>query len=148
MVFRCANSLYPVHHLRSEMDRLLSGFLGNVGNGMRAGNGRNQPAVNIWEDGEAFYAELEIPGVKSDEVDVSVVGDELSVKVCRPEIEQEDITFHRRERAVGSFNRLLRLPLEVDAQRVEAELRHGVLTITLPKAETAKPRKINVSSAN
>jgi HSP20 family protein len=89
--------------------------------------------------------ELELPGVKSDELELSVVGDELSIKVERPEVEREGAMYHRRERSVGSFARVLRLPIPVNPDRVEAELRHGVLSITLPKAESARPRKIQVS---
>ena len=102
--------------------------------------------MNVWEQGDALLVEMEVPGVKSDQVDISVAGGELSIKIDRPEVAQEGVTYHRRERPVGSFTRVLRLPVEVDADRVEAELRDGVLMITLPKAEAAKPRKINVAS--
>ena len=87
--------------------------------------------MNVWEDENALRVELELPGLKSQEVSLSVVGDELSIKVDRPDVQQTAVTYHRRERGVGSFARVLRLPVEVDADRVEAELRHGVLTITL-----------------
>jgi HSP20 family protein len=62
-------------------------------------------------------------------------------------LEKEGVTFHRRERPSGSFVRVVQLPAEVDADRVEAELRNGVLTLTLPKAESARPRKISVKTA-
>jgi HSP20 family protein len=73
-----------------------------------------------------------------------VVGDELSIKVERPDLPQEGPAYHRRERGVGSFSRVVRLPAEVDPDQVEAEMRQGVLTVTLPKAESARPRKIRV----
>ena len=92
---------------------------------------RSQPAANVWEQDDALLVEMEVPGVKSDQVDISVAGGELSVKINRPEVDQEGVTYHRRERPVGSFTRVLRLPVEVDADRVEAELHDGVLTITL-----------------
>jgi len=91
--------------------------------------------------------EMEVPGLKSDQLEISVVGDELSIKVQRPDLQQEGVTYHRRERPVGEFARVLRLPAEVEADHVEAELRDGVLSITLPKAERARPRKISVASA-
>ena len=106
---------------------------------------RGQPAVNVWEKDDALVVEMEVPGVKSDEVDVSVAGGDLSIRINRPENGPEEVKFHRRERPTGSFSRVLRLPLEVDANRVEAELHDGVLKIVLPKAESAKPRKINVT---
>jgi HSP20 family protein len=145
MVFGYRNPRYPLHQLRNEMDRLLGGFFGPAVDGLLPAVFRSQPAANIWEQGDALLVEMEVPGVKSDQVEISVVGGELSVKINRPEVVQEDVTYHRRERPVGSFARVLRLPVEVDADRVEAELRDGVLTITLPKAESAKPRKINVT---
>jgi HSP20 family protein len=128
------------------MDRLLGGFLSAAGDISRPLTGRGRPAVNLWETEDAIHVELELPGLKSDQVEISVVGNELSVKVERPDVEEEGTTYHRHERPVGSFTRVLRLPAEVDAERVEAELTRGVLTITLPKAEAARPRKIRVAS--
>ncbi|MBN2474817.1 MAG: Hsp20/alpha crystallin family protein [Pirellulales bacterium] len=147
MVFRYRNTRHPMHQLRDEMDRLLTGFLGQPSGGPWPGVGRGHPAVNLWEDADAMIVELEVPGVKKDQIDISVVGDELSLKIERPDPTPEDVTYHRRERPVGAFGRVLRLPADVDAGRVEAELSDGVLTITLPKAENAKPRKIEVVSA-
>ncbi len=147
MVFRYAMPRHPVTQLRREMDRLLSGFLSGAGDLSWPLAGRGRPAVNVWEGEGSILVELEVPGLKSDQLEISVVGEELSIKVERPDVERENVTYHRRERPVGSFSRVLRLPSEVDADRVEAELRNGVLTITLPKAESARPRKIQVASA-
>jgi HSP20 family protein len=147
MVFGLRNTRHPFYQLRDEMDRLLTGFLAPVADGLVPSMLRNQPAANVWEKEDALQVEMELPGVKSDHVDISVVGGELTVKVDRPELVQENVTYHRQERPVGSFTRVLRLPLEVDANRVEAQLHDGVLLITLPKAESAKPRKINVTGA-
>jgi HSP20 family protein len=146
MVFGYRTPRLPFYQLRDEMDRLWSGVFGPA-DGLRPATFRNQPAANVWERDDALLVEMEVPGVKSDQVEISVVGGELSVKVTRPEIAENVIVCHRRERPTGSFARVLQLPLEVDANRVEAELHDGVLTITLPKAEAAKPRKIAVSSA-
>ncbi len=145
MVFRYPSTQHPFYQLRDGMDRLLSGVLGPTVECMLPPAFRSQPAVNVWEQDEALLVEMELPGIKSEQVDISVAGGELSVKIDRPEVEQANVKYHRRERPVGSFTRVLRLPVEVDANRVEAELREGVLTITLPKAEAAKPRKINVA---
>ncbi len=145
MVFGYQNTRHPFHQLRDEVDRLLTGFLGPTAEGLLPTVLRGQPAVNIWEKDDALMVEIETPGVKSDEVDVSVAGDELSIRVNRPDLGDENTRYHRRERPIGAFSRVLKLPLEVNAERVEAALRDGVLTITLPKAESAKPRKINVA---
>ena len=145
MVFRYRGTRYPVQQFRREMDRLLSGFVGNVADGSWPLAGRRQVPVNMWEDSEAVSVELELPGVKSDEIEVSVVGTELSLKVNRPEEQEPDVTYHRRERGVGSFARVLRLPSEVNADRVEADLTGGILTVRLPNLAAARPRKIKVS---
>jgi HSP20 family protein len=145
MVFRYVGTRHPIHQLRREMDRLLGGFVGNVGERAWPVTGRGRPAVNVWQTGDALKLELELPGVANDQIELSVVGDELSIKVDRPDAEPQGATYHRRERGVGTFARVVPLPVEVDADRVEAELRHGVLTISLPKAESARPRKIQVS---
>jgi HSP20 family protein len=134
---------HTLHQLRDEMDRLLTGFLGSAGDGLSMF--RNQPAANVWERPDAVLVEIEAPGVKSEQLEISVVANELSIKIHRPETTDEGVTYHRRERPRGTFGRVLRLPVEVNADKVAAELHDGVLTITLPKAESVKPRKINVT---
>lgn len=148
MVFRFRNTPYPFDHLRNDVDRMLTGMLGPWAEGSLPRAVRGQPAVNMWHREDDLVVELELPGLKSDQLDVSVVGDQLTLKVERPEVVEEGTTYHRRERPVGSFTRVLRLPIEVDVDHVEAELSDGVLTITLPKAESAKPRKIEVTAAS
>ena len=75
-----------------------------------------------------------------------MVGDELTLKGRREPEDGQQATYHRRERGTGSFTRVLTLPIEVDADKVEASLAQGVLTIRLPKAESAKARKIQVKA--
>jgi HSP20 family protein len=146
MVFAYRNPRHPFYQLCDEMDRLWSGVFGPA-DGLRPAMFRSQPAANVWERDDAVLVEMEVPGIKSDQVDISVAGGELSVKVTRSEVAENVIAYHRRERPIGAFTRVLRLPVEVDANRVQAELHDGVLTITLPKAESAKPRKIAVVTA-
>jgi HSP20 family protein len=129
------------------MDRLLTGFLGQPLEGLWSPESRSQPAVNVWEEKDALVAELEVPGLQGDQLDIAVVGGELSIKIERPDLSQEGVKYHRRERPVGTFSRTLRLPVDIDAGKVQAELNDGVLTITMPKAEEAKPRKIQVSQS-
>src|SRR3972149_6728649 len=137
----------PFRQLRREMDRLPTGFFPTTFDEFLPGFVRGQPAVNIWDQGEELMVEMEVPGVKSNQIDISVTGAELTVKVERPDLTQEDVIYHRRERPTGIFTRVLQLPCAVDAQRVQADLHEGVLNLSLPKAETAKPRKINVATA-
>lgn len=102
------------------------------------------PALNLWEDADRYVLEAELPGIKADGVEVSVVDDVLTLQGTRPAAAPEAGGFLRRERAAGAFARSIQLPAGVDASQVEATLRDGVLTVVLPKAETAKPRRIPV----
>lgn len=136
----------PMAQLRREMDRLISGLWPDGPEFPWPGTVRNQPAVNLWETADALQVEMEVPGVKGDQMDISVVGNQLAIKIDRPEPQEEGVTYHRRERPVGAFTRLIELPSEVDADKVQAELTNGVLLVTLPKAEAAKPHKIHVSA--
>jgi HSP20 family protein len=128
--------------LRHEIDRLFedwtSPFNGNLFRPAAF------PAVNVWEDAENFYAEAELPGVTMEDLEVNVVGDELSIKGTRKPMPEGAYTYHRQERGTGEFTRFVTLPALVDAAKVEAVLQDGVLTVTLPKAEEAKPKRIQV----
>jgi len=142
---------HPVglRRLRDEMDRLFTGFpdgswLPGVSELV---SGAAFPAMNLWESDSALHAEIELPGLKLEDIEVLVVGNEITVKGERKESREKDAAYHRRERPLGLFTRTLKVPVNVDADKVEASLKEGVLTITLPKAEAAKPRKISVKCA-
>jgi HSP20 family protein len=102
------------------------------------------PALNVWEDGDRFYAEAEVPGVKMDDMEIYASGNELTVRGQRKPLEDNEVTYHRQERGGGEFSRVITLPAEVNADKVEATLKNGVLTVMLPKAEAARMRKIQV----
>ena len=108
--------------------------------------GSRFPAVNVWEDPENYYAEAELPGLKFEDIELVVLENELTIKGRKTYREQEGATYHRRERGDGEFSRILRMPFEIDADRVEAWIKDGVLSIVLPKSEEAKPRKIEIKS--
>lgn len=144
-MWRTSNGSNPVSTLRGEVDRLFGDFFGPAATSSTAS--RVFPALNIWERENELFVEAELPGLKSEDVDVSVVGQQLVIKGRRADFEPEaGVAFHRRERGVGEFVRTVDLPVDVDAGRVEAKLADGVLLITMPKAEAAKPRKIQVKS--
>ncbi len=149
MLLRRLNALpLPLDQLRTEMDRLLGSVTGQV-TPMSAVPWTSQkpfPPLNLWEDADAIHAEAELPGVDPDSIDISVFGNELTLGGQRKATVDEDVSFHRQERPVGSFRRTVRLPVDVDADAVTATMNDGVLTIRLPKSESVKPRKINVSS--
>lgn len=101
------------------------------------------PAINGWEEGESLVIEAEVPGLSLEQVNVTVQGDELTIKGERPAPTSEP-NWLRRERWHGSFERTLTLPFPVDADHVEASLNGGILTIRLPKAASARARKVEV----
>ena len=103
--------------------------------------------MNVWADEHAVYAEVDLPGIDPDKLDISVIeGNRLTIQGERPVVELPNAVWHRQERGYGTFTRELTLPTLVDADKVEARYEHGVLKLTLPKAEAAKPRKITVRS--
>lgn len=137
---------YPFAQLRGELDRAFGDLYGARGVG-RAGTRRGTyPPVNVWEEDEVLRAEAEVPGLKMEDVEILVKGDELTLRGERRAEEREGVTYHRRERGSGSFSSVVRLPVEIDVEKVEASLENGVLTVTLPKAPGARPRKIEVRS--
>ncbi len=148
MVFRRVNAVLPVAQLRDEMDRLVHDFFGSGGapTSHRWVRAAGFPPLNVWEDGDTLYAEAEMPGVKAEDLDISVIGGDLTIHGRRGEAHGEGVSFHRQERGTGEFNRVLRLPYDVNADLVDATLTDGVLLIKLPKAESAKPKKITVSA--
>src|SRR4051812_13283392 len=90
-----------VYQLRDEMDRLFNGFFPTAARAASMVNGRSFPAINVWEDGESLFAEAEVPGMKSEQIEIAVVDDELTVKGSRTLEESAEQKFHRRERGVG-----------------------------------------------
>lgn len=139
------NRLFPVvafQDLRREMDRMID-------TAVRGVNGRSfrasaYPPLNVWEDASSLFVEAEVPGVPMDKLEIEVVGRDLSIKGRRDAISGENLEYHRHERGNGEFSRFLTLPADVQVDKVSAILRDGVLTITLPKAEGARARKIAV----
>ncbi len=107
---------------------------------------RRYPRVNLSEDANNLYVEALAPGVNPKSLDLSVVRGRLTIKGEKPGLEQVTAeAYHRNERAAGQFSRTIDLPVDVDAEKVRADYKNGVLLITLPKSEAAKPRQIQVS---
>jgi HSP20 family protein len=131
---------------RRNLDQLFKEFQSGFGDTWPLDQ-RAFPALNIWDDGQKLYAEAELPGFSMDDIEVSVMGSQLTVKGRREFRKEEGTTYHRRERYTGEFTRSLTLPTDVDPDKVEASLKDGVLTVVMPKAETAKARKIKVKTA-
>jgi HSP20 family protein len=104
------------------------------------------PALNLWEDEGNFYLEAELPGLKVDDLDLAALDRQFTIRGERKVEAHEDWTCHRQERACGPFSRTIELPAAVEPEKVQAAFKHGVLTMTLPKAEDAKPRRIEVKA--
>lgn len=103
------------------------------------------PPLNVWEDADAYHIESEIPGLKLDDIHVSVAeGDQLTIAGERKPAAEGNATWLRQECGTGGFARVIRLPAAVDADKVEATYRNGVLELSLPKTERAKWKKIAV----
>jgi HSP20 family protein len=105
------------------------------------------PFLNVYTNGESAMVTAELPGVSPEDVEISVVGETLTIHGDRKSEEvDEKATYHRQERACGQFNRSIELPFIVESDKVSAKLEKGLLTITLPRAEQDKPRRISVNS--
>lgn len=98
--------------------------------------------VNIREEDEAYILSALVPGLKAEDLNIQILEDVVSIE---GEYKAEEVKFLLHELPSGSFRRTLRLPNEVDAEKVEAKITDGVLTLTLPKAESARPKKIKVA---
>jgi HSP20 family protein len=101
--------------------------------------------MNVWTDADSAVVTAELSGVSLDDIEISVEDDTLTLRGNRQPAELgEGVTYHRRERRYGSFLRSFRLPFRVDAEKVDAIFRNGVLSISLPRAEEDKPRRIAI----
>jgi len=137
--------------LRREVDRAFRTFDPTTARGRINGfTGRSAyPLVNITEDAERISVEALVPGVNPDSFEIRVLRNQLTISGERPapaDRAETDLV-HRQERAFGKFSRTFKLPTAVDDAKVTADYRNGILMITMPKAEEAKPRKIAITTA-
>lgn len=129
--------------LRREMDAVFGRFtpLASV-------SGAVFPAVNLYEREDAFVLTAELPGVRPEDVDVTLEGSTVSIRgERRIEYPEKDTNVHRRERQSGGFRRAFELPVPIDADKVEAVQRNGVLMLRLPKSAEHQPRQISVRAS-
>jgi HSP20 family protein len=105
------------------------------------------PLLNVTEDKDKYYVRAELPGIKANDLDISVTGNSLSISGERKiAAEGEKTQYHRKEREAGEFSRMISLPAQVDTAQVEARCADGILTVVLPKSEAAKPKQITVKT--
>ncbi|MGH8065191.1 MAG: Hsp20/alpha crystallin family protein [Candidatus Entotheonellia bacterium] len=132
--------------LRREMDRLLEHFFGEP-SGEGRPVGRWTPRTNVTETKDSLTITAELPGLEAKDVDVAISGDMLTIKgEKKQEKEEKDEHHHMVERTYGAFSRMVRLPAPVAADKIKAAFKNGVLTVTLPKTEEAKPKAIPVQA--
>jgi len=128
--------------LRDEMDRLFDFAFPSRDTGLFSGW---SPALDLYDDKDAFVVSVELPGMKKEEIDIALHDGVLTVSGERKhERENKEGQTFRSERYFGKFQRSLTLPSQVDSTKVKASYKDGVLSVYLPKAEEAKPRQIQV----
>ncbi len=139
-----SSSFEDIHRMRRQMDRLFDMMYFNRPTPRQVGAGVF-PLINITEDANGYRVRAEMPGVKNEDLEVQVVGRNLTISGERKiKIEAEGARYHRREREAGKFSRVVSLPGDFDGRKVEAKAVNGILTVTLPKSEAARPRQITV----
>jgi len=132
--------------IQNEMNRMFDSSLvrwGDRDTGLL--EGAWSPAIDIYDSNDNVMVKADVPGMKKDEIDVSVQGDTLIIKgEKKHEKETKEKDYVRTERFYGAFNRALRLPASVDASKVNASYKNGVLELILPKKEESKPKQLKI----
>jgi HSP20 family protein len=123
--------------LQREMNRVMGSFAPRGSGGF--------PPLNLWASEEDVVLTAELPGVNPADLDISVVGDTVTLSGRRElDAAGDDVRYHRHERWHGDFTRTLQLPFRIDVENVDATFRKGVLMLTLPRAEEDRPRRIEI----
>jgi HSP20 family protein len=129
-----------MRRMQSEMNRVFSGF--------SAAAASEFPPINIWLGENSVVVTAELPGVTRDQVDISLQDEILTLQGSRqPELREQNVKWHRRERAYGNFARTVQLPFRVAPEKVQARYSNGVLEIELERLEADRPKKIQIRAA-
>lgn len=142
---RLSNPFNDLLRLQSELEHLLN----RPAPGYQLGSGAGGvfPPVNVFRNPEGVVIRAELPGLAPGDITVTSERRRLTISGERKPDQGERGAFHRRERSVGRFSRSVVLPEDLDTERANAQFRDGVMTITIPLAEAAKPRTITVKAA-
>lgn len=133
--------------LRREMDSLLGAFPGRLPSSPLWSESKLFPLLNVREQADAYVVTAEIPGMKSEDLEIKIDGDTLTLRGERkPHKLGSNESYHRRERATGVFQRSLTLPGNVDSENVKASYKSGVLRVTLNKRKVPKAAQITVET--
>lgn len=130
--------------LREAMDRLFDDAFTRP---LSIRDGWSAPAIDMYQTDDEIVVKASLPGFKADDVQINITGDVLTLRgEMKHEEEKKEKAWHMREQRWGSFERSVALPTNVVADQANADFENGILTITLPKAEEAKPRTISVKA--
>ena len=130
--------------LRKAMDRLFDDAFTRP---LSISGGSVVPAIDLYQNNDEVVVKAALPGLKADDVHISVIADVLTLRgEFKQENEQKDTTYYIHEQRYGSFERSVMLPSEVQSDKAKADFENGVLTITLPKAESVKPRTVSIKA--
>jgi HSP20 family protein len=140
--FRTPSLWRDMDRLQQDMNRLFSLYSPSI-----VRRAPTYPAINIWVSDASQFVTAEMPGVHVEDIDINVDGDTLTIS---GELGVEEVPagahIHRKERSAGKFSRTIQLPYPVDADKVEASFKNGILSILLPHIEAVKPKKITITS--
>ena len=135
--------------LQNRLNSIFNDFARPEGEQESLAMGSFIPPVDVYEDAQQLVLKLEVPGIRQEDLDVRVENQMLTVKGERKfEKDEKEENFHRIERRYGTFTRTFTLPQTVDAGAVKAGYEHGVLSISMPKKEAAKPKQVKVEIGN
>lgn len=130
--------------MRRDMDRLFDEFFSNP---PTVGDMWSHPSIDLYQTDDEIVVKATLPGLDPDDLDIQITGDTLTLRgETKSEEEITEATYHLRERRQQTFSRSLRLPTTIIAEKAKAEMKNGVLTLSLPKAEETKPKVITVKA--
>lgn len=135
-----ADPMRELEYLHRQMDRLFAG--------PHAGAASEYPPIDLWTGADGIRMRAQLPGVSASDIDLSVVGDTVTLKGERKEFQDVPAdAYHRREREAGKWIRTIQLPFPVESDAVQASFRNGMLEVELPRAASDKPKKIAIKNA-
>jgi HSP20 family protein len=134
----------PFETLLNLQEALDGAFRANWLDASPSGSGA-YPPINVFRKGDDFVVIAEVPGIKKSDLEIQVQGNAIRIAGTKALDYPEKASLHRRERLAGRFDRAITIPVEVDADKVKAECRDGILALYLPRAERDKPRSIKLA---
>jgi HSP20 family protein len=133
--------------LRDAMDRLFEESVVRPRGWLAPAGMAAELALDMYETADDLVVTAAVPGVKAEDLDITITGDVLTIKgETKTETKEDKANYHRQERRYGAFTRSVALPVPVQAAKAQASFKDGVLTLTVPKAEESKPKTIKVNA--